>query len=333
MNVGSFGKNLVLLNGWNFTPVDYEKTWREGKLLTAQIELSNMCDLLCEYCFRAEQGIMSKKRLPNEISVNETISIIDAIDSLEVKAINIIGAGEPTIDPVLIDVVKYISNKNIIPIISTHGARLTENLVSELYANNASVIIKVNSFNPVLQDKLVNRNDYAKKRDKGIRLLIEAGFNKQTAYYQTRLGINSIVLQENKDEIFEIHKYCRLNNIMPIMSTFIPAGRTKDRTDMEISQYEFIEISKKVRDIDREQHKIEYQRLIPYLGGVPCTQCSKSSIYVNILGDIFECPGQQKKYGNIKDISIEKAFENIKKDQENYDFSCPPRMNYWKSNT
>ena len=95
---------------------------------------------------------------------------------------------------------------------------------------------------------------------------------------------------------------------------------------------EFIELSKKVREIDRVDYGIEYSQLIPYLGGVPCTQCSKSSIYITILGDIFECPGQQRNYGNIKNVKISDAFEKIMAEQANYNFSCPPRITYWKNN-
>lgn len=330
MTISSFGKNINLIKGWDFKPEDYHSAWNNGKLLTAQIETSNLCDLLCEYCFRAEIDINSKKRLPNEITVDRTLGVIDEIVSLGAKTINIIGAGEPTVDPAMLDIVKYISSKDVTPLIFTHGARLDEKLVQELYDNSASVIIKVNSFNPAVQDQLVNRYGYTEKRDKGLQLLLEAGFNKPTEQYTTRLGIDSVICKENKDEILDIHRYCRESNIMPLIKTFIPAGRTKDRTDMEISMQEFIEISEKAREIDKNQYNIEYQRLMPYLGGVPCTQCGQASMYITILGDIYECPGQQHSYGNIRDRSITDAFNQIKSEQKNFNFGCPPRIAYWR---
>src|SRR3989338_157279 len=325
-----FGKNVVLLRGWDFKPSDYQEAWKNGRLLTAQIETSNLCDLACEYCFREELGAKSKKRLPGEISVEDTKQVIDDLIDLGSKTINIIGAGEPTVDLAFPELLDYIAEKQVIPVVFTHGGRLTESLIDKLQETNSSVIIKVNSFNPAVQDQLVNRYGYTEKRDRDLRLLIEAGFNQPRDNHQTRLGIDSVVCQDNKTEILDIHKYCRNNNIMPLIKTFIPAGRTKDRTDIEISMREFLELSKQVRDIDRKEYGIQYQRLIPYLGGVPCTQCGKASMYVTILGDIFECPGQQSSYGNIGDTSVREAFQKIRDEQENYNFGCPPRISYWK---
>lgn len=116
---------------------------------------------------------------------------------------------------------------------------------------------------------------------------------------------------------------------MPIMSTFIPAGRTIDRTDLEVPHDEFIEILAKAKEIDKK-NGINHSGPLPYLGGVPCTQCSKASMYVNVLGDIYDCPGQLKNYGNIINISLKEAFNKVKAEQSNFDFGCPPRIEYWK---
>ena len=251
------GKNVVLLRGWDFKPSDYQEAWKNGRLLTAQIETSNLCDLACEYCFREELGAKSKKRLPGEISVEDTKQVIDDLIDLGSKTINIIGAGEPTVDLAFPELLDYIAEKQVIPVVFTHGGKLTESLIDKLQKTNSSVIIKVNSFNPAVQDQLVNRYGYTEKRDRDLRLLIEAGFNQPRDNHQTRLGIDSVVCQDNKTEIPDIHKYCRDNNIMPLIKTFIPAGRTKDRTDMEISMQEFLDISKQVREIDRKEYGIQ----------------------------------------------------------------------------
>lgn len=323
-------REIVLVQGWYFKEEDYLEAWQSKKLLTAQIELSNLCDLKCEYCFREEKGFGKRHRLPEEISVEETKKIIDNVASLGCKAINVIGAGEPTVDPALGEILHYISDKGIIPILATHGARIDEGLANVLEETNSSVVIKVNSFNSELQDKMVGRIGYSEKRNNALNLLIEKGFNSPSDKSQTRLAINSVVCRANKDEALSIFRYCRENNIMPIMGTFIPAGKTKDRTDMEISMQEFLDLSRDVRKIDEEEFGIKYERLLPYLGGVPCTQCGKASMYVTILGDIYECPGQLKKYGNVKETSIKDAFARIREEQNNQDFTCLPRKLYWE---
>jgi MoaA/NifB/PqqE/SkfB family radical SAM enzyme len=296
--------------------------------LTAQIENTNYCNLNCKYCFREETGYNHKKGLRNEIAREKLLKAIEEMSGLGVKAINIVGAGEPLLDKNLEQLLEYISNFGVTPVVATNGSKITPALIEVFQRYGASIIIKMNTFNSELQDELVQKEGYARKRDEGLKLLMNAGFNAPKENYQTRLGINSIVFQDNKHEVLDILRYCRENNIMPIMSTFIPAGRTKDRTDQEVPLTEFLEISRKAQKLDSEEYGIGYKRLLPYLGGVPCTQCGKASIYLTISGDIYDCPGQLNYYGNIKDISISEAFRKHK--LENRDFSCPPRLDYWK---
>ena len=324
----TFG-NVPLVRGWDFKPSDYADAWKNGTLLTAQIENTNICNCDCEYCFRGGNPPDKDARFGNEITKEQLLQTIDEMSNLGVRTINIIGAGEPLMDKGLEGLLAHISELGIIPILATNGSRITPDLVKAFEKYQTSVILKLNSLNPELQNKLVRRSWFAEKRDYGLRLLLEAGFNQPNENYRTRLGINSIVFQENKGEILDILSFCRDNNMMPVMSTFIPAGRTKERTDQEVSMGEFLEISKRARKMDREKYGIEYDKLLPYLGGVPCTQCGKSSIYLTISGDIFDCPGQLHSYGNIKDTSITEAFKQNKSVNGNSEFSCPPRLDYW----
>jgi MoaA/NifB/PqqE/SkfB family radical SAM enzyme len=324
----TFG-NIPLLKGWDFKPSDYAKAWEQGTLLTAQIENTNICNCDCEYCFRGGNPPDNGIRFGNEISREQLTDAIDEMANLGVKTINIIGAGEPLMDTGLEGLLAHISSLGITPVLATNGSRITPELVRAFEQYQTSVILKLNSLNPELQNRLVRRSWFAEKRDYGLRLLLEAGFNQPGENYRTRLGINSIVFQENKGEILDILRFCRNRNIMPVMSTFIPAGRTKDRTDQEVSMSEFIEIAKKARRMDAEEFGIRYNRLLPYLGGVPCTQCGKSSIYLTISGDIFDCPGQLHSYGNIRDTTITEAFNKNRTINDNPQFSCPPRLDYW----
>ena len=166
--------------------------------------------------------------------------------------------------------------------------------------------------------------NYAEKRDKGLKMLIKAGFNKATSKYQTRLSINSLVSKDTIDEIPKIFNYCRENNIMPCMGSFIPAGKTATRTDNEVSRKDFLVLADKIRMQDKARG-IEYMRLWPYLGGVPCTQQGKASIFINILGGIYDCPAGTVKYGDLKTTTIAGAFNRIKAEQTNYCLGCLAR--------
>ena len=315
---------LPLIKGWDLSSEEFEIAWKKGVLLTASIETSNICNLACDYCFREENPIVSKKRLPNELLLEDSLSIIDDLAKLGVKTINIAGAGEPLLDPNLPIMLERIYSHGITPLVATNGSKINDYWINQFVETGTSVMIKVNSFNEQKQNKLVNRTDYAKKRDRGLKKLIEAEFNKATGEYQTRLSINALVSKDTINEVPEIFNYCRENNIMPCMGSFIPAGKTATRTDNEVSRKDFLVLADKIRIQDKERG-IEYMRLWPYLGGVPCTQQGKASIFVNILGGIYDCPAGTVEYGDLKTITIEDAFNKIKAEQTNYCLGCLAR--------
>ena len=315
---------LPLIKGWDLSSEEFEIAWKKGVLLTASIETSNICNLACDYCFREENPIVSKKRLPNELLLEDSLSIIDDLAKLGVKTINIAGAGEPLLDPNLPIMLERIFSYGITSLVATNGSKINDYWINCFIKTGTSVMIKVNSFNEQKQNKLVNRTDYAKKRDRGLKKLIEAGFNKATGEYQTRLSINALVSKDTINEVPEIFNYCRENNIMPCMGSFIPAGKTATRTDNEVSRKDFLVLADKIRIQDKERG-IEYMRLWPYLGGVPCTQQGKASIFVNILGGIYDCPAGTINYGDLKKITIEDAFNKIKAEQTNYCLGCLAR--------
>ncbi len=315
---------LPLIKGWDLSSEEFEIAWKKGALLTASIETSNICNLACDYCFREENPIVSKKRLPNELLLEDSLSIIDDLAKLGVKTINIAGAGEPLLDPNLPIMLERIFSYGITSLVATNGSKINDYWINCFIKTGTSVMIKVNSFNEQKQNQLVNRINYAKKRDRGLKKLIEAEFNKATGEYQTRLSINALVSKDTINEVPEIFNYCRENNIMPCMGSFIPAGKTATRTDNEVSRKDFLVLADKIRIQDKERG-IEYIRLWPYLGGVPCTQQGKASIFVNILGGIYDCPAGTVEYGDLKKITIEDAFNKIKAEQTNYCLGCLAR--------
>ncbi len=322
---------IPLIKGWDFTEEEYEEAFKKKRILSAQIETTGVCDLNCPYCYRAESYMRAKRKFPDELSLEKLTILIDEIKDLGTKSINIVGAGEPLIDSRFWFIVKYISKNGMIPVVFTNGGRIDKKTTKRLYDLGASVIIKINSFNEKIQDSLVGRPGYTKRRDLGLKNLMDVGFNKQdpNGDYQTRLGIDSVICKQNKDEILDIFRFCRENNIMPLIKTFIPAGRTAESTDMEISKKEFFDISEKARNIDKDEFGIEYERLFPYLGGVPCTQ-NGVGIFVSITGDIKNCPGQTKHYGNFKTKQLKDVCERIINENFTSELSCQPRIDYYK---
>ncbi|MCK5025297.1 MAG: radical SAM protein, partial [Nanoarchaeota archaeon] len=147
---------LPLIKGWDLSSEEFEIAWKKGALLTASIETSNICNLACDYCFREENPIVSKKRLPNELLLEDSLSIIDDLAKLGVKTINIAGAGEPLLDPNLPIMLERIFSYGITSLVATNGSKINDYWINCFIKTGTSVMIKVNSFNEQKQNQLVN---------------------------------------------------------------------------------------------------------------------------------------------------------------------------------
>jgi len=325
-------KNAIL-HGWNFDKEDYIRAHRNEQLLTAQIETSNICNLNCIYCFREDQTDTRKTIKNNELTLNERFDLIEQLADLGTKTINIIGAGEPSIDQSLLETVQYINKKNIIPVVFTNGFRLSANMAKKLFDMNASLMVKINSFDETKQDMLANKQGYTRERNKTLKLLIDIGFNNSQDDYETRLGIDSIICTANLDDIDEIYQYAKENNLMPMIKTFIPTGRSLYLKNLEIDSDKFFSIAQHIDLVEKNNKPTTMNHFIPYLGGIKCTQYGSTALYVTVNGDITACPGTLDDFniGNIRQISINYAFQKIRELGCNINGTCKPRQVYYSN--
>ncbi|HNW38114.1 MAG TPA: radical SAM protein, partial [Methanosarcina vacuolata] len=92
----------------------------------------------------------------------------------------VIGGGEPTLYPSFRDLITYIDSLEIIPVIFSNTVLMTEELAGFLYKHNASVMGKLDSLKPEVQDYLAGRAGASEDIRKGLRNLLKAGFSKPT---------------------------------------------------------------------------------------------------------------------------------------------------------
>ena len=94
--IGSALKNSI--KGWYFTSNEIKETLAVGKILNPSIDLTNACNLNCPYCYIEEKNSIRKHRKANELSFEETLKVINDLADCGARTINIVGAGEPTVD-------------------------------------------------------------------------------------------------------------------------------------------------------------------------------------------------------------------------------------------
>ncbi|MFP1771227.1 hypothetical protein ACLECU_04160 [Lonsdalea quercina] len=100
----------------------------------------------------------------------------------------------------------------------------------KLYARDVSIIGKINSFKDDVQNKIVGDiHNAASKMRRGLKNLMDAGFNRLEKG-NTRLAIETSVLPENIDEIYDIWNYCRSHTIFPLVDTVLYEGSAKQHS-------------------------------------------------------------------------------------------------------
>ena len=293
------------LHAWAFQGKHIREAIEGKRVLNPSIDLSNNCNLNCPYCYVEKVGSLNKKKSSNELSLEEYINIIDKLALAGAKTINIIGAGEPTIDINFRKIAKYIKSLNINVLVATNGIEIakSDSLLSFLTDIEASIVLKVNSFKPELQDILVGHKGYSSMRDKTLEKLIFDGFNSRIP---TRLGINTLLMKANINEVFDIFKYCRENNIAYIAGNYMPTGRTES----SVFQGDYLLEDKKNKDffepISSKDYALIRHKIIKYdtennypldspdayISGLPCIQ--GLGVQIDNFGDIWHCPTRQQ---------------------------------------
>lgn len=302
------------LAGWDFSADEINASCANGIMLNPSIDLTNACNLNCPYCYIEEKQSLRKVRKPDELSYEEHLAIIDDLRTCGARTINIVGAGEPSIDPHFIDIIKYIHAAGMRTVLFTNGIRITHelNLPHFLYSHGVSIVLKYNSRNHSVQDLAAGSNGYTEKRDKALDLLLDAGFRAQEP---TRLAIDAIAFRGNVAELLSIHRWCREENIFPIVGDYIPTGRTEMGrfeghkalvTLPEGRQTEIEFLLQPITESDR-QHLVASMAAIDsslgisrsvnfaYLGGGICTQIL--GLYIDILGNIWPCVARKQRMG------------------------------------
>jgi len=328
------------MKGWDFSTAELTSAMQGRRMLNPAFELaSNFCPRNCEFCFtedpRNTEG--AKRRLKNEMSLDDRLRLIDQAADLGTRSINFIGAGEPTIDPHFFTILEKMRSRGITPIVYSEGAlKLTDRIfVKRLYSLGATVVLKVNTLkdeayqNGIVAGptgrKIPHQGNYFRDRNHALELLIEEGFNN---VYPTRLAFDTIICKENANEILDIHRYARQNNIFVLFVNYLPSGRSTQVMHNAITRGEQFAIFEQIAEIDRQEFGIEHRACFPYAGGVPCT-IRGFGLYVKIGGTVFDCPGESQAMGNICNESLAEIWERAHSIQQGFDGGCLPRKLFW----
>ena len=276
------GTRVPIIRGWGIYNEEELKDYIDNNKLGMIYDgVSAKCDINCIYCVTK-----SGKAVPGELNLNERKSVLKQANELGCKIVHIAARGEPTVDPLFKEQLEYINELNMIPVIFTHGGNLTQDWVDTLWDNNASIMIKIHSLKPELQDFFAATKGYTERRNKGLELLMKKGFN-QNFEGQTRLGADILVMKKNYDEIEDIYRWCRENNIFPLVKPLMCNNRGASKfvlDNLYISPLEVKKLYERLSEIDKKEYGFDWKPMPPY-AGVNCNYYYYH-LCVTIMGDV-----------------------------------------------
>ncbi len=273
-----------------FSREEIEDAARNARLLTMEIEFSRRCNFRCPYCYAEEgAGRGGEEMAPERIRE----AIVQARD-LGARRIVVLG-GEPMVYPRIMDMLGFIREQGLDAEMFTNGTNITPEAAASLFRMGVQVVLKMNSFEPDVQDRLTGiRGGHATIRA-AFRNLRAAGYPAE----HTPMAVSTVICKANVGEIPRLWTWLRDQGIAPYFETVTPQGRAVGKDDLALDPAEARRVFEALADLDRERYGHAWTPQPPLVGN-RCLRHQYSCL-VTATGDVMPCVGVTIPVGNLRD--------------------------------
>jgi len=280
-----------------FSWEEIEEARQNNRLLTAGLELTMKCNLNCIYCYAG-----AGEKLEDELNLPEILDVIDQAYDLGAHRIGIIGGGEPLEHEHFFEVVDYIHQKGILISLFTNATKITPQIAKRLFNHRVSIVMKMNSMMPEVQDKLAGAKGTYERIRQGLSSLEVAGYPDE----KHRLVIESVICKQNLEELPTIWQWARERGFIPFFERLTLQGRAKEQ-DLEVSSEHLKQLFENLLEIDEVRFGYTWRVQPPWTARM----CDRH--YYNCLitaqGNVQPCTGVNIVIGNIRHQSLEKILK------------------------
>jgi radical SAM protein with 4Fe4S-binding SPASM domain len=274
--------------GSEFSQEEIDEAVKNGRLLSMEIEFNQTCNLRCIYCYA-----LDNPGNRNELTVAEFKDVISQAADMGAKKIIILG-GEPLLYPHLMEMIGFIRDLGLEIELFTNGTTVTPQVAQALYDHDVRVVLKMNTFDESLQDKLAGRKGSFKLMQEALANLKLVGYPSETH----PLGVSSIICQQNIEELPRMWEWLRDQNILPYFEMMTPQGGARRHNMLEIDTRQVEEFFKQISEIDSRKYGNHWDPKPPLVGG----ECLRHqfSCAVNSEGYVQSCVGITIPIGNVR---------------------------------
>ena len=271
-----------------FTQQEIRQAASAGRLLSMEIEFSRVCNFRCAYCY-----VDGEEERAGELTREEIKDIILQAKELGARKIIILG-GEPSIYPHIVEMVQFIGAEGLAIEIFTNGSGIDRELAEVLAEEGARVVVKCNSLNEELQDRLAGRKGAKRIIDKAMAELRAVGYPSPERF----LAVSTVICRQNIGELPAIWQWLREENIEPYFEVITPQANAVSNSWLQVAPDELYRLFTELARIDRER----FQRLWkpqPPLVGNRCMRHQVSCV-VTATGEVMPCVGVTIALGSIR---------------------------------
>ncbi len=193
------------------------------------LSVTGKCNLQCITCFK-------DKIYGNEMSTKKLLRTIDEIEELGIGYI-VVSGGEPFMRPDILDVLEYISQKNISILIITNGTLIDEEIAKRLGEIRPKIVqVSLDGSNAKVNDRIRGKGVYD-KTIRAAKFLIEQDLDVRLYPTITRLNIHDL------PNMRELVRELRPGYNHFAFAKFHPTGRgLENKEELYIPEDEFLEI-------------------------------------------------------------------------------------------
>lgn len=279
----------VTENGeFEFTAAQVADTVRRGGLLTMEIEFSLRCSFQCPYCYVPHEECFDR-----ELTREEIRDTIRQAKDLGARKIIVLG-GEPSIYPHIEEMIVFIRGLGLAVEMFTNGTGVSGDFARMLYEHRVRVVLKMNSFDEALQDRLAGKKGAYRIIHQALAHLSAAGYPSQDAF----MAVSTVICSQNIGEIPDLWQWLRDRHIAPYVEIITPQANARDNTWLDVSPDAIHALFKTLSDIDRSRYGRRWDPQPP-LAGNKCLR-HQFSCLVNAHGEVMPCVGVTLSMGNIR---------------------------------
>jgi len=283
-----------------FSIEDVRRVAAENRLLSMEIEFSRRCNFRCPYCYQDASA-----RADEELTAEEARDVLRQARDLGARTIVVLG-GEPMIYPSIMEMLAFIRDLGMNAEIFTNGSRLTPENARKLAQLDVKVVLKFNTKDRELQNRLCGRDDAYDVISSAYANLKAAGYGQGGR----ALALSSVISRDNLDELPELWTWIREEGAEPYFEMITPQGGAKENDWLDVAPERIERLFAQLAEIDRKRFGRDWSPQPP-LAGNSCLR-HLYSCYVDAYGEVMPCVGIDLVVGNLR----KKRLSEIIRDSE-----------------